>query len=275
MISGSTRLAGLVGYPARYSLSPQLHNAAYDAMGIEIAYLVLPVEPDSLRAAIEGIRTVDAIGLSVTVPHKHAVVSLLDDLDPPARQLDAVNCIHFVDGTAIGYNTDGDGFVRSLREANFEPNGADCVVVGAGGAARAVVEALGRAGAAHVRVLARNHDAAQRTARLAQGRGVVVENLDIGTPDLFVNATPLGMDGESLGTLPPAADRLTDKTTVADLVYSPLVTALLAHAAQLGCTTVGGTGMLLHQAAEQVRIWTGAEPPIDVMRTALERAMRS
>lgn len=272
LVSGSTRLAGVIGDPVRHSLSPVLHNAAYRELGIDVTYVAMPVAAGATGAAIAGLRAIDALGISVTLPHKEAVIEHLDGISDAAHRLNAVNCIHFGKDGAQGYNTDGQGFVASLLDAGFDPQRKSCVVVGAGGAARAVIEALGSAGASRVGVLARDRTKAEQAAKLAGEAGAEVS--DIAGADLYVNATPVGMAGEREGALPPGAEQITGSMLVADLVYNPLRTRLLGEAAARGALTVEGTGMLLHQAAEQIRIWTGAEAPVEVMRSAMVEALR-
>jgi shikimate dehydrogenase len=230
-------------------------------------------------------RRANLAGLSVTMPHKQAVVALVDQCSEVARRLDAVNCVHRLDDALYGTNTDGEGFVSSLfRGADFDPMGRSCLVVGAGGAARAVVLALAGAGAASVAVVNRTHDRAVQAAALAGGRGTVVPNESKAVADavtaaeLVVNATPLGMagvdnsvpDASQPWLVPPSL--LAAGQVAADLVYVPRPTPWLRAASVAGATVLDGLGMLVHQAAAQLIIWTGAEPPVEAMWHAAEAA---
>lgn len=273
-ITGSTRLAGVIGYPVRYSLSPALHNAAYAAMGIDARYLALPVEPDAVGTAVAALVAFDAMGASVTIPHKEAVIAHLDQVDPVASALRAVNCIAVDGGRTIGYNTDGDGFVRSLRaDLRFDPAGRRALVVGAGGAARAIVAALARAGATDVVVLNRSQDRAAEVVAIAGDPARVGSMDDVARADLVVNATPVGMAGVAQDQVPLDVSLLGTQHVVVDIVYHPLQTRLLAGANERGATTANGLGMLLHQAALQIELWTGAAAPVPAMRAALLAAI--
>jgi len=268
-ISGTTRVAGLIGYPARYSLSPALHNAAYAAMDLDACYVVFPVA-DDIATAVEAVRAMDLLGASVTMPHKEAVVAHLDRLAPEAARLGAVNCIAVEDGALVGYNTDGAGFVASLREElGIEPRGARVVVCGAGGAARALVAALGDAGAADIAVFNRSRERAEALLGLAPGVARLASTDDVAGADLIVNATPLGMAGELAGSVPVPVDTIGAHHAVVDIVYDPLRTPLLEGAAARGARTANGVGMLVHQAAVQVELWTGRPAPVGAMRAAV------
>jgi shikimate dehydrogenase len=269
-VSGTTRVAGLLGFPATYSLSPALHNAAYEAMGFDATYVVFPTQPQHLVAAVEAVRALNLLGVSVTIPHKEAVVALCDELTVQAQQLQAVNCISLVDGKLIGHNTDGDGFVRALDdELTFLPAGKRAVVVGGGGAARAVVDALTRHGATEVVVVNRSAERAKETAELAGDIGRVGDLADIPTADLVVNATPVGMVGDLEGQSPVPSDVFRSEQVVVDLIYKPARTQFLLDADAAGARVGNGLGMLLHQAALQIELWTGKSPSLDAMRAAV------
>jgi shikimate dehydrogenase len=279
-------LVGVIGSPVTHSLSPLLHNTAFAALGLDSWRSdAFDVPPGRVPEALEAMRRARLAGLSVTMPHKAAVAALVDETSDVARRLDAVNCVHRSDDTLFGANTDGDGFLSSLdRGAGFDPDGRRCVVAGAGGAARAVVLALAGAGAATVAVLNRTRERAVEAAALAGTRGTVVPNdaksvADAVTAaDLVVNATPLGMAGvEDRGSQGPppwlvAPSLLGQGQIAADLVYVPRPTPWLRRAAAAGATVLDGLGMLVHQAAAQLVIWTGAEAPVEAMWHAAEAA---
>jgi shikimate dehydrogenase len=273
VVTGRTRLAAVIGHPVRHSLSPVLHNAAFAAVGLDWVYLALDVAPGQAAAAVDGMRALGIDGLNVTMPHKADVAAAVDRLAPAAETLGAVNTVAREGTVLVGHNTDGEGFLRALAvDENVDVTGMRCVVVGAGGAARAVVLALAGAGAADVVVAARRPEAAELAAALAPGvaRAGTAEEID--GADLVVNATPVGMDnvvGIDPGALPLDPARLGPGQVVVDLVYDPLVTPLVAAARERGAVAVNGVGMLLHQAAAAFRLWTNEEAPVGAMSAAL------
>jgi len=272
-ITGSTRLAGVIGHPVRYSLSPQMHNAAYQSLGIDAAYVALPVDPERLPDAIEAIRAFDMLGASVTIPHKEAVIPFLDELSPTAERLQAVNCIVNDAGYLTGHNTDGAGFVAALRdESDFDPSNRKCAVVGAGGAAKAIVAALAQAGASAVLVVNRTSDRAHAAASLAGDVGRVADVSELSDVDLVVNTTPLGMTGPNATTVPFDVSLIRSGQTVVDIVYVPQETLLLAGASARGARTANGLGMLIFQAVEQIVLWTGQRPSAGLMRSAAQNS---
>ncbi len=264
MTTAATRLAGVIGWPVRHSRSPQIHNAAYRAAGLDWVYVALPVPPGEVPAALAGMAALGIEGLSVTMPHKTAAVAAVDVLSADAAALGAVNSIRRDGDRLLGDNTDGGGFVDSLLDDDVDPAGRRCVVLGAGGAARAVVRALAGAGAASVTVINRDPGRAATAAALAGSVGTVGDLSDLSVADLLVQATPVGMGDDPTLAVDPG--RLPDHAVVADLVYHPLRTPLLVAAEARGLRTVGGIGMLVHQAARQFRSWTGVEAPLDAMR---------
>lgn len=272
-LSATTRLAGVIGDPVRHSLSPAMFNAAFGAAGIDWAYMAFEVPAERGAAAVEACRALGLEGLSVTMPHKRTAARSVDLCTPHAAALDAVNCIQREGSRLIGHNTDGPGFVDAVLDAEGDVvDGARAVVLGAGGAARAIVMALADAGVADVAVVNRTRSNAEAAAQLAPGVGRVGTLADVSTADLVVNATSLGMavpgDPANLSTLPLEPASLRPGQVVADVVYHPLRTALLEAAAAQGARPVEGLGMLVHQAAHAFRIWTGAEAPLDAMWTA-------
>lgn len=263
--TGTTSLAAVIGSPVRHSRSPAIHNAAFRALGLDWTYLAFEVADGAAAGAIAAMRSLDIRGLSVTMPHKAAVAQLVDELTDDAARLDAVNCVRWRDGTLVGDNTDGPGFLASLDDAGVDVAGRRCVVLGAGGAARAVVLALARAGADEVAVVNRTPDKARDAAALAGAGGRVGVASDVATADLVVNATSIGMGDDRL---PLDPDLLREGVAVADLVYQPLTTPLLAAARGRGAAAIDGLGMLVHQAAIASESWTGRAPPVAVMRDA-------
>jgi shikimate dehydrogenase len=271
--SAQTALVGVIGDPIRHSLSPLLHNTAFAALGLDWVSVAFPVPPGEAAAVLRALGPLGVAGLSVTMPHKTAVAAGLERLSPVARRLGAVNCVVNRAGTLEGENTDGQGFLDALgRGAAFDAAGRRCVVIGAGGAARAVVLALADAGATEVVVVARRPEPAAQAAELAGGRGRVGSARDAPEADLVVNATPVGMAGEgSSASIVPAAV-LSAGQVVVDLVYRPAETAWMRGAAERGARVVGGLGMLVHQAAAQLELWTGRAAPVEAMWAAAEQA---
>ncbi len=264
---GDTRLAGVIGWPVRHSRSPAIHNAGYAATGLDWVYVALPVEPGRVPGALAGMRSLGIEGLSVTMPHKTATVAGVDRLTADAAALGAVNTV-FRDGDRlVGDNTDGGGFLDSLQvDEGIDVSGMVCLVVGAGGAARAVVRALASAGADEVAVHNRDPRRGAAAAALAGTAGRAADPRHWARVDLVVQATPLGMGDDPTVAFDP--ERLGPDAIVVDLVYHPEVTPLLAAASARGLRTVGGLGMLVHQAARQFRRWTNVEAPLDAMRAA-------
>ncbi|MEY2402796.1 MAG: shikimate dehydrogenase [Acidimicrobiaceae bacterium] len=270
-ISGTTRLAGVIGDPIRHSLSPAIFNAAFEACELDWAYLAFEVPSGQADRALDAMRALDIGGLSVTMPHKDTVAELVDHLAPEAAALHAVNCVVATADGLLGENTDGPGFLEALRaEIGYEVAGRRTVVIGAGGAARAIVLALSRAGASDVAVVNRTAERADTAAALAGPVGRVSTIDAIDGADLIVNATSVGMDD---GQMPFDATRLTGAQVVADIVYHPSPTALVAAARERGIIAVDGLGMLVQQAGLAFRLWTGLEPPVRAMADAARAAL--
>lgn len=291
-IDGSTWLVGLMGWPVGHSVSPRMHNAAFKALGLNWRYLPLPVPPGRVEAAVRGLVALGFRGANVTVPHKETVVDELDVIAAGARALGAVNTI-VVDRDGAGQtelrgdNTDYNGFVAALRRGGFGPgDGAKAVVVGAGGAARAVVFGLLRSGVGEVEVLNRSPERAEvLVAGLAEqddwearlnASALTVERLveSARSADLLVNATPMGMEPYVQESIWPADVPIPSRLTVFDLVYNPLETRLLRQTRRWGAHAIDGLDMLVRQGAAAFELWTDEKAPFDVMRAACERALR-
>jgi shikimate dehydrogenase len=266
VLTARTRVAGVIGYPVRHSLSPVIHNAAFRELGIDWTYVAFEVPPGAAPAAVDAVRALGLAGLNVTRPHKDAVASCVDRLTPVAEALGAVNTVVPAGEVLVGDSTDGDGFVAALgADSGFDPAGRRCVVLGAGGGGRAVVLALAGAGAADVAVVARRTEAAERAARLGRSVGRVGAAADVADADLVVNATPVA-DEVPLGV---DAAHLRPDQLVVDLLYDPPVSTLLAAARAGGAATANGVGMLIHQAALSLTRWTGVAAPVATMRLAV------
>ena len=274
-ITGATRVAGVIGDPVRHSLSPVLHNAAYHAMGLDWTYVAFEVPDGATKDALEAMRTLGLAGLSVTMPHKTAAAHACDELADDAATLLSVNTVTAgARGRLVGSSTDGEGFLRSLADAGVDPNGQSVLLLGAGGAARAVSLALGRAGA-EVRVCARNSAAAAETAGLGRGTASPWDDRHAcaSVSRIVVNATPIGMAERDPDGIPINPDQIQPAHTYVDLVYHPLETHFLRVARERAGDPVDGLGMLVHQAALQVERWTGHDAPVDVMRAAAKATL--
>ena len=275
-ISGATRVAAVIGDPVAHSLSPAIHNAAFAATGVDGVFVALSVRPGGLGAAIAGVRALDLLGLSVTMPHKAAVIAHLDDVRHDAAALGAVNCVVGDGGRLVGANTDGPGFVDALGAAGVALSDRRVLVVGAGGAGRAVTRALATAGVAEIGVA--NRSPGPRDAAVALG-GPVARQAEVGETagfDVVVNATSVGMGRPAAaGELCLDPTLLHEGQVVVDLVYEPVETGLLAAARAVGAIAVDGVGMLVHQAAHAFRNWTGTEPPLAVMDAAARAELGS
>ena len=254
-----------------------IHRAAFTAAESDWSYVAFEVEPGRGAAALDAMRTLGLVGLSVTMPHKQEVARSVDRLDPSAAALGSVNTVSWDGEELVGSSTDGDGFIASLRDHGVEVTDAKVVVLGAGGAARSVIDALARHGAADIAILNRSPKKAEDAADLA-AQARVGRQEDLGVADIVVNATSVGMGVEptesAVSDMPCNPMGLSTNAIVADLVYQPRETAWLDAAREHVDTVIGGLGMLIHQAAGQQLIWTGENPDIAAMRRAAENELR-
>lgn len=278
-IGAATKIAAIIGHPVEFSLSPAMHNAGFASLGIDWAYAAFDVAPGKAGDALAAMRTLGIAGLSVTMPHKHDVAAAVDELDPAAAALRSVNTVVAIgDGRLRGYSTDGAGFIASLADEGVSVGGCRIAVLGAGGAARSIVDALARCGAAEIIVINRTHATAQAAVELAAGGGRVGNVSDVTACDIVINTTSVGMGASPTSTdgndVPLDPTLLRSAHVVADIVYHPRVTPLLAAARAAGATTVDGLGMLVHQAVLQEQCWTGLTPEVGVLREAAERHLR-
>ncbi len=306
-INGQTQLAGVIGWPVEHSLSPAMHNAALDALGLNWRYVAMPVQPGEVVAAVRGLAALGFRGCNVTVPHKLEVIAALDNVAPEAEALGAVNTLVFRrdDGGRLritGHNTDVGGFIGDLRANGFEPEGRRIVVVGAGGAARGVVYGLLGAGAARIVVLNRTVERARQlvadltqSGKTAQGPQRIERTLTrkpadpappvevaaltevtlteaAQTADLLVNTTTLGMWPRVEGCVWPEGTPLPPTLTVYDLVYNPLETHLLHLARQSGARAIDGLGMLARQGALALDLWMGQALDVEAVTALMRRA---
>jgi shikimate dehydrogenase len=264
--------AGVIGWPITHSRSPAIHRAAADTVGLDLDYQTFAVRPGHAMAAVRGMVPGELRGLSVTMPHKEAVLEALDEMSDVARSLGAVNCIVNTEGVLRGENTDGEGFLRGLaHEAGQQVAGHTVAVIGAGGAARSIALACARNDADSVMIINRTTERAEATAALAPAIRVGRTD-DITRATLVVNATSLGMAGTAgQDVLPFDVAMLSEEAFVVEIVYDPLDTPLLVACRERDVRAIGGLGMLAGQAAAQFRIWTGIEPDLAALVAAAHK----
>jgi shikimate dehydrogenase len=275
---------GVIGEPGKKSLSPVFQQAALDVLNLELKYEAWPTPPNGLHTRITGLRAPTVLGANVTIPHKEAVLPLLDEVDGLVRRVGAVNTIINHEGRLFGHNTDVEGFLRALGDAGFDPAGAEVVIAGAGGAARAVVVGLADAGARSAAIINRTIGRAERlVSELSSDSAIALTALEAtaenwanvaARAELLVNCTSLGTAGTSEENASPIpADVIRPEMLIYDLVYRPADTRLLRDARERGAITLGGLPMLIYQGAASLKIWTGRDAPVDVMRRAAEGAL--
>ncbi len=277
-MDAGTGVVGLIGHPVGHSKSPEMMNRAFRALGLPFVYLAFDVSPAELGTAVRGMRALGFRGWNVTIPHKVAVLEHLDEVEETAREIGAVNTVVAREGRLVGYNTDGEGYLRSLvDETGLDLVEQKVLILGAGGAARAVAHALAGAGVKSITIANRTREKAERlAASLRKGDARAVSLLEvervIGETTLLVQTTSVGMYPET-EAIPIDPSLLHERMTVSDLIYRPRKTLLLREAEARGARIHGGLGMLLHQAALAFEKWMGKPAPVDVMRKALEEAM--
>jgi len=280
-ISGKTVICGIIGDPVEHTLSPAMHNAAFQNMRLEYVYLPFRVETNNLGRAIQGMRALNIRGLNVTIPHKRAIIATLDEIDPLAEAIGAVNTVVNTGGLIRGYNTDASGFIKSLAAEKVNPNKKNIVVLGAGGAARAIAFILADRGA-DLTILNRHRETAQGLAdwimktfrREVKPFELNLENMKISLikADILVNTTSVGMSPNINETLVPAK-LFKPGSVVIDIIYNPYQTLLLTEAADRGAKVISGLEMLVQQGAESFELWTGRKAPVDIMRKAAMKAL--
>ena len=279
-MNAGTGVVGLIGHPVGHSKSPEMMNRAFRACGLPFVYLAFDVSPSELGDAVRGMRALGFRGWNVTIPHKVAVLEHLDEVEETAREIGAVNTVVAQEGRLIGYNTDGEGYLRSLvDETGLELSEQRVLILGAGGAARAVAHALATTGVESITIANRTREKAERLAaslRKADARAVSLSELErvVGETTLLVQTTSVGMYPET-EAIPIDPSFLHERMIVSDLIYRPRKTLLLREAEARGARIHGGLGMLLHQAALAFEHWMGKPAPVYVMREALEEAMKS
>jgi len=273
-ISGSTKVAAVVGWPIAHSLSPTIHQAGFESTGVDWTYVALPVPPSSQDRIVSACTALGIAGLSVTMPYKTAVAAQVDEVDDTCRRLGSVNTVSFDDDRrSTGHTTDGDGLVDSLAHDGVDVADRTILVIGTGGAGRSVLEAISRRGPRRLLASNRSTDRPDLTSVSA-----IVERVEwadrneaAGAADIVINCTSVGMGSDR--STPFETSCLGPRHTIVDLVYHPLETRLLGEAATKGARSIGGLGMLVHQAALQQKIWTGHLPDVEVMSRAARSAL--
>lgn len=279
-VKATTSIYGIFGHPVKHSLSPDMHNSAFTELGLDSVYVAFDIEPENIGEATNSIRTMGIKGINITIPHKQTIMAHLDEVSPDATLTGAVNTVKNDNGKLSGFNTDVGGFLRAIREdLDFSPEGNTLFLIGAGGAARAVLSAFCMNGGSVVYIADILKDKAQELAKQFQAnfeniKFEIIEMEDKNTisdkfseSDILVNASPAGMDGVGSHDIP--LNSLKKSAVVYDLVYKPQNTKLLTESRELGHKASGGLTMLLYQGAESFEIWTGEIAPVDVMRKAL------
>jgi shikimate dehydrogenase len=276
VISGKTRVCGVIGDPIEHTLSPIMHNAAFEALKIDYVFLAFKVKSDEVENAIKGMRALSIHGLNVTMPHKNAVIQYLDEVDPAGKMIASVNTILNKDGRLLGFNTDGVGALNALEQNGVEPRGKKVLLLGAGGAAKAIAYTLSQ-DVDELVTLNRTPKPAIELANLLKQKfkkkisagelspNAVKDNL--ADSDVLINATSVGMKPNENQT-PVAPEWLKPDLAVMDIVYNPLETKLAKDAKAVGAKVVSGVEMLIYQGAASFEIWTACEAPVEVMRKA-------
>lgn len=284
VITGKTKVIGIIGFPVAHSLSPLMHNAAFSAMGLDYVYVPFPVQPESLGEAVRGLKCLGVEGFNVTIPHKSAIIPHLDRISPEAEVIGAVNTVRREGESLVGYNTDGTGFLRSLHEDFlFDPADKDVLLLGAGGAARSALDALCRASARQIIVANRTLERAEVMVRFmrtsypdCECRSVSLDPEELAPllreADLLVNTTSVGMENTSIECLDLSL--MKKEAKVYDMVYAPPMTPLLREARDNGLLWANGLGMLAGQGEEAYRLWIGLLPPGGFMKERLLEALR-
>lgn len=281
-ISGKTKVCGVIGDPVEHTLSPTIHNAAFEALKLDYAFLAFNVKPPMVGDAVNGMRAMGIVGLNVTMPHKSAVISFLDEVDSNAKLLNAVNTVKNIDGKLQGISTDGVGAVNALKENGVDPKGKKVALIGAGGAARGIAFALAEE-ADEICIVNRTLQSAANLADLIHQRfnsrvfayalSPLTIKATVAEADLLINASSVGMKPNESQT-PVPRRWLKKELAVMDIVYNPVETKLARDAKAMGAKVVSGVEMLIYQGAASFEIWTGSKAPVEVMRKAALNHLR-
>ncbi len=269
------KVYGIFGYPLGHTLSPFMQNAAFKALGINAVYIPFEVRPEKLRNAVEFLKRFGFSGVNITIPHKEKVIDFLDKIDPLAKKIGSVNTVKNINGKLFGFNTDGIGFIRDLKNSGFNPKGKTALVIGSGGAGKAVAASLSWSGAKKVFVTDKNDRLSKALSKkIKNGRYLPFESWKqkLDDSDLLVNATPMGMKNEDPKIVEPKYFK--KGLFIYDVVYNR-ETKLVKDAKTAGLEAMNGLGMLLYQGTAAFEIWTGKKAPVKVMEKALKNALNS
>ncbi len=281
-ITGNTKVIGIIGWPVSHSLSPVMHNAAFEHLGLDYCYVPFAIKPECLKEAMEAVPALNIVGLNVTVPHKEKVLKYISEFSEESGMIGAVNTLKLEGNRLIGYNTDGIGFTNSLKEAGYPVAKHSLLILGSGGAAKAVAFQSAAEGVKEIIIANRTVSKALSLKNQMKEyfpllkidvTGLSYDELKVVTDmvDSVVNTTSVGLDKGDASPIP--GEFLHKGLFVCDLIYNPSETKLLKYAKEAGCRYVNGLGMLIHQGAASFRIWTGIEPPVEVMRQAVESTL--
>ena len=269
IIDQHTVIYGVLGFPLHHTLSPTMHNTAFNVTGVNAVYLAF--ETRNIDGCLKGIKALDIKGMSVTLPHKSSMIPLLDEVDDLAKKIGAVNTIVNKGGRLIGYNTDAIGALKALEE-KIELSGKTCILIGAGGAARAIGFILKESGV-KLKVANRSYEKGRALAHSLNCPFIHIDQIETFGIDLLIHTTPVGMIPHEYQCIVPE-HVLKKGMVVMDIIYNPIETRLLTMAKTKGCLTINGLGMFVHQGAEQFRLWTDMDPPINAMKQAVKGALR-
>ncbi len=260
-IDPDTIVFGIIGYPLSHSLSPIMHNRAFEEKGINAIYLYFPCR--FVEGVVSGMKALSIKGLSVTIPHKESICKYLDEIDPIARKIGAVNTLVNRDGRIIGYNTDAYGAIRAIKERT-EVQGKDVLIIGAGGAARAIAFALKEEGA-NLFIANRSRERGERLSKDVKAEFFLLSQIPERRFDIIIQTTPVGMY-PNVDEIPVSDKILKEGTVVMDIVYNPMETKFLKIAKERGCNVISGVDMFVYQGAKQFELWTGRDAPVELMR---------
>jgi shikimate dehydrogenase len=277
-VSGNTKICGIIGHPIEHTLSPAMHNAAFRELDLDHIYIAFDVESKNLRESISGIRSLGIHGLNVTIPHKEDVIKYLDEIDPEAEKIGSVNTIVNRDSRLVGHNTDGAGAIKALKDNKVELKEKRVLLLGAGGSAKSIAFTLSKF-VKKIMILNRTEVRAEKLAdnlKLMFDIEIAWDHLSQKTvrqnlidTDILINATSVGMNPKSESLV--KSEWLTSRICIFDVVYNPNGTKLIQNANRIGAKAIDGIDMLVYQGAMAFKIWTGREPPIDVMKEAIKK----
>lgn len=280
-IQATTKLVGLLGYPVKHSMSPRMHNTAFDALGLDYVYMAFEVKEGQIKDSLDALRTLNAEGCNVTMPHKKSVMKYLDEISEDAKIIGSINTVKNNNGKLIGYNTDGIGFIKALEEDSVEYTDKKIIIAGAGGAARAVATQLAFEGAREIVIFNRTLSAAEEITENinknitgCKGRAFELKEhelkKELKDASILVNCTSLGMKETIDQAIISSSDVLHKNLFVADIIYDPKKTKLLKMAEEVGCRYMNGLMMVIWQGAVAFKIWTGKDMPVDLIKKEIK-----